>query len=104
MAELDLDAAKAARASKEAPIVKFGGKTFTLTDELPFGVFMGIEEMSEDAEGIKAMDKVLAAMFGDQLTDFYALNPSINDIQDVIRFVSEGYEVTVGEVEASQSS
>lgn len=73
--DIDLDAAKAARreASKEGPVVVFGGQRFPLQPELPF----------EAAEHLLygRLREAIALIFNGGHEEFMALKPSTEDLR-----------------------
>lgn len=96
--EIDLDAARAARAelAGPAPTVKFGGKILTLPVEMPLDfALLAAAEKFRDAIG---------ALLGDQADVFFGMAPSIQDVFALIEMASSVYGLSVGESEASDES
>lgn len=109
MANIDLDAARAARTevTKEAPTVLFGGVEFSLPVEVPFGVFVHLGTMRDDPEGdgANAMKGLIDALFGERSQEFIDLGPSLEDIKDLLEGALEAYGMeTLGEASASATS
>lgn len=108
---INLDAAKAARAEilkdEEAPSVLFGGETFSLPFELPFGVFLRLAELKkEGADGddaLETMRTVMRSLFGDRTDEFLDLAPSLDDMLALVSMLVESYEVELPESSASSS-
>lgn len=85
---LDLDAARAARqeANGEVPIVRFGGREFTLPVEMPWTV----AEAAAGGDGASAL-RAVRLLLGDQWVEFEALNPSVADVLEIIQGVAAIY-------------
>lgn len=99
MGELDLDAARAARAEAhgEAPTVVLGGETFTLPAELPMQYVWTLVE-GEDIDALKVL-------FDGQLDRFLAAGPTREDILALIAGVPKLYGLaSQGELPASAGS
>jgi hypothetical protein len=78
MAELDLDALRAARAEAagERPMIRFGGEIFEGPVEIPFRFFIRLAE--EDLAG--AVEEILDG----QADQFWAKKPSPQDLREFI--------------------
>lgn len=98
MSEINLDKARQARAESIGdPItVHFGGRDFTLPPEMPFR--FADEGNSGNLRG--AIEELL----GDEAEQFFALDPSLPDIAELIQQASEAYGVAEGEAPASSGS
>lgn len=85
MSELDLDAARAARAEArgEAPTVILGGETFTLPAELPMRYVWTLVD-GEDIDALKVL-------FDGQLERFLATEPTREDILALVAGVPKLY-------------
>lgn len=108
MPAIDLDAAKAARKEAlkdaETPTVVFGGESFDLPFEMPFGVFMRLGEMKNDPD--KAMENMrwlVDTLFEAQADDFLKQNPSFDDVLYLVDALFDSYEVDLPEASASPS-
>lgn len=107
MATTDLDELKRkreakAKASGKSPKVKFGGQVFNLPVELPFGLFMQLDKLSEDndeedpdkaMEAMEAMSGLVDDLLGDQRDAFLKAGPSLDDIMELLKAASDSYEV-----------
>lgn len=95
---IDLDRARAARAEakKEPVTLKFGGRDFTLPPEIPFDFAMYA------AEG--RLRESVGALIGDDAEAFFALRPSMPDIEALVDHARTVYGVKVGESPASAGS
>lgn len=91
---LDLDSARAARfeASKEKPVVVFGGKQFEMPVELPLNM---VEALTKGDIGT-AMD----ILFGERASEFMELGPSMQDLTELVTV----YGVGLGEASVSAVS
>ena len=99
MGELDLDAARAARAETlgEAPTVINGGETFTFPVEMSLRCVWALMEGDDKA--------ILEELFNGQLERFLATNPSRNDVLVLINGVPALYGLkSPGESPASAGS
>lgn len=99
MGELDLDAARAARAEArgEAPTVTLGGETFTLPAELPMRYVWTLVE-GDDMDALKVL-------FDGQLDRFLATVPTREDILALVAGVPTLYGLaSQGESPASAGS
>lgn len=94
MATYSLDEKKAERAGKPAPVVIFGGKEFTMPVELPFKVFREVTKLAGEG-GVEAIDALLDIVLGDQKDEFLALDPSLNDVTNLIEFMTTDYNQSV---------
>lgn len=108
MAQINLDAARAARAEAlkdtETPTVVFGGETFALPLELPFGVFLQLGEMREDpAAALDTIRTIVESLFGDDTPRFLALGPSFDDLLALVSALIESYDVNLPEPSAPPS-
>lgn len=104
MSNINLDAARKER-QQENPTVTFGGKTYDLPQELPFSVFKQFQRMQDEPDqSVTAMDYLLGALLGDRKDEFLEADPSLQDIRALIEGCLEGFEVEVGESQASISS
>jgi hypothetical protein len=85
MGEINLDAARAARAEarKEGHSIRFGGKKWPLPDELPLD--LGIRMMNGDVWGS------LVGLLGDQWDEFYKLSPTMDDAKDLVTLLAPEY-------------
>lgn len=97
--ELDLDAARAARAETrgDPPTVTIGGETFVLPAELPMGYVWTLVDGGEDLDALKIL-------FDGQLDRFVATGPTREDILALIRGVPGLYGLGPGESVASDGS
>lgn len=97
---IDLDAARAARAEvageQAAPVIKFGGRDFRLPNEMPF-------EFAELCHDGKIRDGLVVLLNG-QADDFFALQPTLGDIETLANGVAGLYGVDLGKSAASSSS
>lgn len=99
MSELDLDAARAARAEArgEPPTVTIGGETFTLPAELPMRYVWTLVE-GDDMDALKVL-------FDGQLDRFIAADPTREDILALVAGVPKLYGLgSPGESPASAGS
>lgn len=97
MAELDLDAARAARAEKSTGHnLKLGGESFALPAELPLS--FGLRLLQGDTLG------ALQVVLGDRWEAFLNLDPSGQDVEAFLEGVPKLYGTSAGEAEASQPS
>jgi hypothetical protein len=99
MGELDLDAARAARAEArgEPPTVTLGGETFTLPVEIPMRYIWALVE-GDDMDALKVL-------FNGQLDRFLATEPSGQDIVALVAGVPKLYGMaSQGESPASAGS
>ena len=99
MAELNLDAARAARAETrgEAPTVTIGGETFTLPAELPIRYVWTLID-GDDMDALKVL-------FNGQLDRFLATEPTREDILALVAGVPSLYGLkSPGESSASAGS
>jgi hypothetical protein len=99
MGMLDLDAARAARAEAagERHAIKFGGVVFELPVEIPADfAFYLVENDARSA---------LRSLLGDRFDEFWALKPSIADLNELAGGVAKLYSFgDVGESVASVTS
>jgi len=94
---IDLDGARAARTESQPVTLKFGGKDFDLPGELPF--------MFAEYSRQERIDEALAALLGeDQAKQFFALNPSIEDLTSFTEAIVKVYGLSEGKSEGSQNS
>jgi hypothetical protein len=94
---IDLDGARAARTESQPVTLKFGGKDFDLPGELPF--------LFAEYSRQERIDEALAALLGeDQSKQFFALNPSIEDLTSFTEAIVEVYGLSEGKSEGSQNS
>lgn len=88
---IDLDQARAARAEagQEPVVLTFGGRDFQLPPEIPadFAIF--------GAEG--KLREAVASLFGDSADEFFALRPSMPDIDALVDAAAKVYGVSLGE-------
>lgn len=99
MGELDLDAARAARAEArgESPTVTLGGETFILPAELPMRYVWTLVE-GDDMDALKVL-------FNGQLERFLATDPTREDILALVAGVPKLYGLaSQGESPASAGS
>lgn len=94
---LDLDSARAARLEKvgKPPVIKWGGKRYTLPVELPAEfAFAYQEDRLKDA---------VSTLFGgpEEAEEFFAGGPSIEDLMELADGVAGLYGIAEGESEAS---
>ena len=97
--DLDLDAARAARAEVrgEAPTITIGGETFTLPPELPMRYVWTLVD-GEDMDSLKVL-------FDGQLDRFLATDPTREDILALVAGIPELYGLaSEGESPASDGS
>lgn len=98
MSVTDLDEIRArrearAKAAGKVPKVKFGGKTYSLPAELPFGVFTAFADLGEeDTDTGAAMNLLLEQILGDQTDEFVAAGPSLEDIKALFEVLGDAYE------------
>lgn len=116
--EINLDSARAVRAEiseLEAPKVRFKGKTFELPIELPFGAFVRLASTMKSLQGAKPEDieplealamleKLVRALFKDNADEFLDLDPSIDDLNNMLDALQRLYGVTAGEASALPDS
>ena len=93
---IDLDKARAARREEkgEGPLVVFGGTTYELSPELPFGVLEAMRGLTlgdEHAPG--ALSDIARALLGEHFDAFLATNPSVDDLNELIGGVMSEYGV-----------
>lgn len=94
---IDLDGARAARKETEEVTLKFGGKDFTLPGELPF--------LFAEYSRQERLDDAMKALLGeDQAREFFALNPTIEDLTAFTELIVEVYGLDEGKSERSQNS
>jgi hypothetical protein len=95
---IDLDAARAARAeaTKETPVIKFGGKEWTLPSELPWA-------LAEAAAGANAESAIVAvkSLLGSQWEEFLKQNPSVEDMRILLENVAAIYGADPGKSQGS---
>jgi len=99
MADLDLDAARAARAEArgEPPTITIGGETFTLPVELPMRYVWTLVD-GDDIDALKVL-------FDSQIDRFLATDPTREDILALVAGVPKLYGLgTPGESSASAGS
>lgn len=98
-AVIDLDGARAARAEAagKAPVIKFGGTTYDLPNELPadFALFAA----EQDLRGA-----VFALLGDEQATAFFAWRPSMDDLKGLVDGAMTAYGAGPGESDASPST
>lgn len=107
---IDMDAARRERQGK-APVVKLGGKKYTLPKELPY---QAVEHMaslakaqaSDDGPGVaQAIDGLLGMLLGDRAAEFIAHGLSTQDLEVLFEGVVREYGFgSPGESSASASS
>lgn len=94
---VDLDAARVARREQqnEGPVVIFGGKSYSLAPELPYGVLESMQNVHKEDHGPEALVGVARSLLGEHYEAFKALDPppSIDDLNDLIGGVMEEYGV-----------
>lgn len=93
---VDLDKARAARreAKGAGPEIIFGGITYELQPELPFGVLEGMRQMAAGEEhGPGALVSIAEALLGEHYEAWKATQPSIDDLNDLIGGVMEEYGI-----------
>jgi hypothetical protein len=94
---IDLDGARAARSESQPVTLKFGGKDFDLPGELPI--------MFAELATQNKMQEALQALLGSkQSEDFFALNPSVQDLEAFANAISEVYGLDEGKSERSLGS
>lgn len=95
---IDLDRARKARAEKngEPVTLRLGGKDFALPAEMP------IEFALQAAEG--EMRNAIAALLGDQVDAFFAMQPSLGDFAELAEQAGAVYGIELGDTSASPSS
>lgn len=94
---IDLDGARAARQETEPVTLKFGGKEFELPGELPF--------LFAEYSRQERLDDAMKALLGeDQAREFFALNPSIEDLTSFTEAIVGVYGLDEGKSEGSHSS
>jgi hypothetical protein len=91
---IDLDAARAARATAqaEAPVIKFGGEEYTLPIELPWSIVEAASS-SNTSEIVNAVKSLL----GEQWTTFEATGVSVADMTTLIESIAGVYSTDSGE-------
>lgn len=92
---IDLDAARAARreAQGEAPTVVFGGETFVLPPELPYTALEALRGMADTETAPGAMVDLTRALLGDGYERFTALDPSMEDVTELVGGAMNEYGV-----------
>lgn len=95
---IDLDAKRIARqeAAGELVTVRLGGQDFTMPAELPV-------DFSELAQQGRIRDAI-TLLFNGQADDFFAKNPTVDDIKAMVEGAAELYGLKVGESTASGNS
>lgn len=110
MGNVDLDAARAARAEQngEHPTVTFGGEMFELPTEMPFTIVESVNEMQkaqEEGDGY-AISKLLTGiaqdLFGERYEEFLTKHPSMLDMQSLLENIAPLYGLDQGESQASE--
>lgn len=93
---IDLDKARAARreAQGEGPEIIFGGVTYELSTEIPFGVLEAFRGLSRDDPS--AIADIAKALLGKHYTAFLNTDPppSLDDFNELIGGVLEEYGVS----------
>lgn len=94
---IDLDGARAARKESEDVTLKFGGRDFTLPGELPF--------LFAEYSRQERLDDAMRALLGeDQAREFFALNPTLEDLTEFTEAIVKVYGLDSGKSEGSQNS
>jgi hypothetical protein len=94
---IDLDGARAARKETQPVTLKFGGKEFELPSELPI--------MFAELATQNKMQEALQALLGsEQSEDFFALSPSVQDLEEFANAITEVYGLDEGKSERSLGS
>jgi hypothetical protein len=90
---VDLDAARAARAAKQspAPVIRFGGKDWTLPAELPWALAEAAGSGSAEA-AIGAVKHLLGA----QWNEFETHQPTVEDVRVLLEAVVGMYAENPG--------
>lgn len=90
---IDLDAARAARAeaNKEAPVLRFADKDWTLPVELPWE----IAEAAAAGDAVAAL-RAIELLLGDQWAEFKSHRPSLSDILVIVEGIGDLYGVAPG--------
>jgi hypothetical protein len=86
---IDLDAARAARAEtqRDAPVLHYANRDWTLPAELPFA-------FAEAAGGdTKDVVRALSALMGDQWDDFIRSGITLADIEVLVEGIPEVYGI-----------
>ena len=88
--DIDLDAKRRARAEKNGhvPSVTLKGVRFEMTPEIPFSV---VESLGEGGFKISAVREVASKLLGSRAEEFFALEPSVDEMGDFLNDVSEAY-------------
>lgn len=97
MAELDLDAARAARneARRKAPQIIFGGERFALPVELPWD-FMDVLDSGD-------MKAAMGMLLNGDFERFWGHGPTTDDMKEVAQHVAQLYGFGGGKGESSAS-
>ena len=106
--EINLDVARAAREEKQGPppTVVFKGVEFTLPHEMPFAFVEAVYRMNaseNDAESAEILSEMASALFGDRLSEFRKLYPSISDFEALMEMTAVSYATSLGESQASEA-
>lgn len=94
---IDLDKARAARreALGEGPTLVFGGKTYQLQPELPFGVLEAFKGMEKQETQAAALASVAIALMGEEnIAQMKADGLAVADLDDLIQGVMDEYGVS----------
>lgn len=93
---INMDQMRAAQAETQgiAPEVVFGGLRFTLPVKLPARFAIALTKVD--------LEESLAQLFGDRVDEFWALQPSLDDVENLVDAVSKIYALgSPGKSEAS---
>ena len=93
---VNLDKARAARqeAAGEGPSVVFGGKTYQLPSELPFGVLEAFRGFNNKTERPAALAAMAIALMGDEnIAQMKEDGLAVADMDDLISGVLDEYGV-----------
>lgn len=92
---IDLDAKRAARREAQGvgPEVIFGGVTYELPAELPFGVLEAFRAFAKEETAPSALADVAQALLGEHYEAFKASKPSVADLNELIGGVMQEYGV-----------
>jgi len=98
MGKIDLDAARKARAekTKEKHTLRFGGKSFPLPPEFPYAAV--------EALTLQDFRTAMERLLDGKVADFWALNPSVDDLRELTENLGNLYLPDQGNPPASGDS
>lgn len=97
---IDLDAKRAEReaarreAEKVGPVIKFGGISYELPAELPYGTLEALRGINNEETAPAAMSDLVRALLGKQYEAFLASSPSIEDVNELVGGLMTEYGVS----------